>query len=43
MLQTIFTYHVVSGKWNAKDVVKMIKDGNGKAEIKTVSAGTMTA
>ncbi|MFD0988850.1 fasciclin domain-containing protein [Mariniflexile jejuense] len=43
MLQTILTYHVVSGKWNAKDVVKMIKDGNGKAEIKTVSGGTITA
>lgn len=42
-LQTVLTYHVVSGKWNAKDVLKMIKDGNGKAEIKTVSGGTITA
>lgn len=42
-LQTVLTYHVVSGKWNAKDVMKMIKDGNGKAEIKTVSGGSITA
>ncbi|MDO7172580.1 fasciclin domain-containing protein [Mariniflexile sp. AS56] len=42
-LQTVLTYHVVAGKWNAKDILKMIKDGNGKASIKTVSGGTITA
>jgi uncharacterized surface protein with fasciclin (FAS1) repeats len=42
-LQTVLKYHVVAGKWNAKDVLKMIKDGNGKASIKTVSGGTLTA
>lgn len=42
-LQTILTYHVVSGKWNAKDIAKLIKEGNGKAMIKTVSGGTLTA
>lgn len=42
-LQTILKYHVVSGKWNAVDVANMIKDGNGKAEIKTVSGDTLTA
>lgn len=42
-LQTVLKYHVVAGKWNAKDVLKMIKDGNGKAMIKTVSGGTLTA
>ncbi|MEZ4802827.1 MAG: fasciclin domain-containing protein [Gelidibacter sp.] len=42
-LQTILKYHVVSGKWNAVDIAKMIKEGNGKAEIKTVSGGTLTA
>lgn len=42
-LQTVLTYHVVAGKWNAKAVLKMIKKGNGKAEIKTVSGGTITA
>lgn len=42
-LQTVLTYHVVEGKWNAKDVLMMIKKGDGKAEIKTVSGGTLTA
>nr|WP_193787253.1 fasciclin domain-containing protein [Lacinutrix mariniflava] len=42
-LQTVLTYHVVAGKWNAKAVLKMIKKGKGKAEIKTVSGGTITA
>ncbi|MCF7560846.1 fasciclin domain-containing protein [Sabulilitoribacter multivorans] len=42
-LQTVLTYHVVSGRWNAKDILKLIKNGNGKAEIKTVSGGTITA
>jgi len=42
-LQTILKYHVVAGKWNAGEVVKMIKKGNGKAEIKTVSGGVVTA
>nr|WP_249037441.1 fasciclin domain-containing protein [Lacinutrix venerupis] len=41
-LQTVLTYHVVEGKWNTKEVLKMIKRGNGKAEIKTVSGGTIT-
>ena len=42
-LQTILKYHVVSGKWNAKDVAKLIKEGKGKATITTVSVGTLTA
>jgi len=42
-LTGILTYHVVAGKFNAKDIKKMIKDGNGKAEIKTVAGGTLTA
>ncbi len=42
-LTKILTYHVVAGKFNAKDVVKAIKDGNGKAMLKTVSGGTLTA
>jgi uncharacterized surface protein with fasciclin (FAS1) repeats len=42
-LQTILKYHVVSGKFNAVDVAKLIKEGNGKAQIKTVSGGTLTA
>jgi len=43
MLQTILTYHVVAGKMNAADIAKEIKAGNGKAKLKTVSGGTLTA
>jgi uncharacterized surface protein with fasciclin (FAS1) repeats len=43
MLQTILTYHVVAGKMNAKDIMKSIKMGKGKATLKTVSGGTLTA
>ena len=43
MLQTILTYHVVAGKMNASDVAKAIKMGKGKATLKTVSGGTLTA
>jgi uncharacterized surface protein with fasciclin (FAS1) repeats len=43
MLQTILTYHVVSGKMNASDIAKAIKAGKGKATLKTVSGGTLTA
>jgi uncharacterized surface protein with fasciclin (FAS1) repeats len=42
-LQTILTYHVVVGKMNAKDIAKAIKMGKGKATLKTVSGGTLTA
>jgi len=42
-LTTILTYHVVAGRFSSKDVAKMIKAGNGKATIKTVSSGTLTA
>ena len=42
-LQTILTYHVVAGKMNASDIAKAIKAGNGKAKLKTVSGGTLTA
>lgn len=41
-LQTILKYHVVAGKWNAKDVMKLIKKGNGKAVVETVSGGKLT-
>ena len=43
MLQTILTYHVVAGKMNGSDIAKAIKAGNGKAKLKTVSGGTLTA
>ncbi|MEG1025289.1 fasciclin domain-containing protein [Flavobacterium plurextorum] len=43
MLQNILTYHVVAGKWNASDIAKAIKEGKGKATIKAVNGGTLTA
>ncbi len=43
MLTKILTYHVVAGKWDAKSIGKAIKEGNGKAMLKTVSGGTLTA
>ena len=42
-LQAILKYHVVSGRWNAKDISKLIKDSKGKAKIKTVNGETLTA
>lgn len=42
-LTGILTYHVVSGKMSAADLVKAIKDGGGKATLTTVAGGTLTA
>jgi uncharacterized surface protein with fasciclin (FAS1) repeats len=42
-LQTILTYHVVAGKMNSSDIAKAIKAGKGKATLKTVSGGSLTA
>jgi len=42
-LSSILTYHVVAGKVSAKKLIGMIKKGNGKAEIKTVQGGILTA
>jgi uncharacterized surface protein with fasciclin (FAS1) repeats len=42
-LTTILTYHVVAGKMSASDIVAAIKAGNGKAMMKTVQGGTLTA
>jgi uncharacterized surface protein with fasciclin (FAS1) repeats len=41
-LTKILTYHVVAGKLGEKEIRKAIKDGNGKAGLKTVSGGTLT-
>ncbi len=43
MLTKILTYHVVSGKMNAKDFAAAIKSGMGKAELNTVSGGKLWA
>ena len=42
-LKGVLTYHVVSGKVAAADLAKLIKDGGGKATIKTVNGGSLTA
>ncbi len=43
MLSGILTYHVVSGKFDAAAISKMIADGKGMASIKTVAGGTLVA
>jgi uncharacterized surface protein with fasciclin (FAS1) repeats len=42
-LTAVLTYHVVPGRVAAADLVKLIKAGNGKAQIKTLQGGTLTA
>lgn len=42
-LQTILTYHVVSGRMSSLDIAKVIKIGKGKATLKTVSGGVLIA
>lgn len=42
-LVKILTYHVVAGKVTAKELIALIKKGHGKAEVKTVQGGTLTA
>lgn len=36
-LTTVLTYHVVSGRYSASDLAKLIREGNGKAMLKTVA------
>ncbi len=43
MLTNILTYHVVSGKYDAAAITKMIAAGKGKASLKTVAGGTLVA
>jgi uncharacterized surface protein with fasciclin (FAS1) repeats len=42
-LTKVLTYHVVSGKYDSKALARLIKKGNGKAGLKTVSGGNLTA
>jgi uncharacterized surface protein with fasciclin (FAS1) repeats len=42
-LAEILTYHVYSGNLDAAAVMSAISDGNGKAELTTVSGGKLTA
>ena len=40
-LAGVLTYHVVAGKYNAADIMKLIKAGNGTATVKTVAGGNL--
>ncbi|KQT18644.1 hypothetical protein ASG31_06870 [Chryseobacterium sp. Leaf404] len=42
-LAGVLTYHVVSGKVSAADLMNKIKEGNGKAVLTTVAGGKLTA
>jgi len=42
-LTSILTYHVVAGKFMAKDVIKAIEDNNGKFTITTVNGEKLVA
>jgi uncharacterized surface protein with fasciclin (FAS1) repeats len=42
-LTTVLTYHVVAGKMDYAALTKAIKAGKGKATLKTVSGGSLTA
>ncbi|MEJ7644682.1 MAG: fasciclin domain-containing protein [Chryseolinea sp.] len=42
-LGKVLTYHVVAGKLDSKEIMKKIKDGNGKAEFTTVAGGKIWA
>ncbi|MES2185713.1 MAG: fasciclin domain-containing protein [Pseudomonadota bacterium] len=43
MLTKVLTYHVVPGRIDAMALSRMIRDGNGRATLKTASGGTLTA
>ncbi len=42
-LVKVLTYHVVAGRIGSKELVAMIKKDHGKAALKTVEGGTLTA
>ena len=41
-LANILTYHVVSGKLAASDVMAALKEGNGTVELTALNGGTLT-
>lgn len=41
-LTKVLTYHVVAGTYDFAALAKLIKDGNGKGTLKTVSGGTLS-
>lgn len=42
-LTKVLTYHVVPGRVDAASLVQQIKNGNGRATLKTASGGTLVA
>jgi|SRR5271167_1630638 len=42
-LTKVLTYHVVAGRISSNDLAKQIKEGGGKATLKTVNGETLTA
>jgi len=43
MLTSVVSYHVVSGTLDSKELLRLIKAGNGKAELNTVEGGKLWA
>jgi uncharacterized surface protein with fasciclin (FAS1) repeats len=41
MLTKVLTYHVVAGRLSSHDLLKMIKEGKGTAELTTVEGGKL--
>src|ERR687889_259552 len=42
-LTSVLTYHVVAARLNSKALERMIKQGGGRATLKTVQGGELTA
>ena len=42
-LRSVLTYHLLAGKITAAQLVKAIRKGGGRAMLKTVQGGTLTA
>jgi len=43
MLTSILTYHVLQGRFDSKTIMAKIRAGKGKAWLKSVNGGTLTA
>lgn len=41
-LTSVLTYHVIAGKYSAKDLKKLVKQGGGIAHLKTVEGDLLT-
>ena len=43
LLTKVLTYHVIAGRLTTGDIEQKIRDGGGKATLKTVEGGDLTA